>query len=338
MDKYALEISALRLGMPPEVLRNVKSTVVPTMSTDPDDADADKQYSGYPWVWQHFILSHYSGQDTVLAERMTFLDTCKQRLHESVAEFEAHCKYHGLRCEYRHMANPEEELMRDRFVTGVRDDKLRAELLRHKKDDGSVFTLTEVVNRAKSWEAAMLTNAKVMEAQSMDKQVHNSSSGATASCGRNQHGARHHGDRDRATATDRRHSSSGWTCWHCEKQCPASKPGVVCSHCLGRNHFAVVCRRISSRKPIKGDISAPTRANRFTHWIMQCCQRRSTVVTIFITSPWMSQSMLCHQLLLSCSPRSLFRCLAILSRRSSFKHGDLGLSMRKILKRIAKSQ
>ena len=95
----------------------------------------------------------------------------------------------------------------------------------------------------------MLTHSKVMEAQSTDEHVHHSSSGATASHGRNQHGACHHGDRDRATATDRRHSSSGWTCWHCgskerhsQKQCSASKPVVVCSHCLGRNHFAVVFR------------------------------------------------------------------------------------------------
>ena len=56
-----------------------------------------------------FILSHYSGQDTLLAERMAFLDTCKQRLHESVGEFEARCKCHGLQCEYHYMANPEEE-------------------------------------------------------------------------------------------------------------------------------------------------------------------------------------------------------------------------------------
>ena len=84
--------------MPLEVLKNVKSTVVLSMGIDPDDADADKQWFGYPWVWQNYNLSHYSGQDTVLAERMTFLDTCKQRLHESVAEFEAGCKYNGLRC------------------------------------------------------------------------------------------------------------------------------------------------------------------------------------------------------------------------------------------------
>ena len=93
--------------MPPEVIRNVKSTVVPTMGTNPSDANADKQYSRYLRVWQNFIFLHYCGQDTVLAERNTFLDTCKQWLHESVAEFEAHCKCYGLWCEYRRMANPE---------------------------------------------------------------------------------------------------------------------------------------------------------------------------------------------------------------------------------------
>ena len=132
-DCYAKEISAFRLGMPPEVLRNIKTTVVPMMGNDDTAADALDRYSGYPWVWQKLVLRHYSGQDTVLAERMTFLDTCKQKPHETIAEFEARCKYHGRRCEYSSMNNPEEELIRDRFVTGVRDDKLRAELLRHKK-------------------------------------------------------------------------------------------------------------------------------------------------------------------------------------------------------------
>ena len=36
------------------------------------------------------------------------------------------------------MTNPEQELIRHRFVTGIHNDKLRAELLRHKKDDGTV--------------------------------------------------------------------------------------------------------------------------------------------------------------------------------------------------------
>ena len=64
-------------------------------------------------------------------------------VHESVAGFQAQCKYHGLRCEYRHMANPEEELIRDRFASGIRDDKLRAELLRHTKDDGSMWAVAK---------------------------------------------------------------------------------------------------------------------------------------------------------------------------------------------------
>ena len=194
-DCYAKEISAFRLGMPPEVLRNIKTTVVPMMGNDDTAADALDRYSGYPWVWQKLVLRHYSGQDTVLAERMTFLDTCKQKPHETIAEFEARCKYHGRRCEYSSMNNPKEELIRDRFVTGVRDDKLRAELLRHKKEDGTTVTLAEVVNKAKAWEAAMMTNAKVIEAKQTEEQVHFSSSPGRSGSGftqRNLSGASWH--------------------------------------------------------------------------------------------------------------------------------------------------
>ena len=44
--------------MPADVLRNVKSTVVPTMGTD--DADADKQYIGYQWhsCYARYDLRH----------------------------------------------------------------------------------------------------------------------------------------------------------------------------------------------------------------------------------------------------------------------------------------
>ena len=111
-----------------------------------------------------------------MAERMANLDVCKQSPHKSIAESEDRCKYHGRRCEYRNMKNPEEELIRDRFMTGVRDDKLRAELLRHKKNNGKEFTLTDV-KKAKAWEADMLTNTKVLEAKHTEEQGHFSSSG-----------------------------------------------------------------------------------------------------------------------------------------------------------------
>jgi hypothetical protein len=69
------------------------------------------------------------------------------------------------------MTNPEQELIRNRFVTGIHNDKLRAELLRHKKDDGTVVTLAEVINKAKAWEASNNINTKVMELQHTDEQV-----------------------------------------------------------------------------------------------------------------------------------------------------------------------
>ena len=115
---YAMEISAFRLALPLDVLRMVKSTIVPTITTTSGENDEDT-FIGNPWVWQSKLLLHYAGEDTVLAERMNFIETCKQKPHESIAEFESRCKYHGSKCEYNKMTNPEQELIRDRLVTGI---------------------------------------------------------------------------------------------------------------------------------------------------------------------------------------------------------------------------
>ena len=85
---HASEISAFRLTFPLDVLKMVKSTIVPTMSTTNDESTTDT-FIGSPWVWQKKLLFHYVGQDTVLAERMNFVETCKQKPHESIAKFEA---------------------------------------------------------------------------------------------------------------------------------------------------------------------------------------------------------------------------------------------------------
>ena len=114
-DRYAVEISALCLGMPPEVLRSVKSTVVPTVGTDPSWRCGGRQavfripvgmakFYSFTLFWPRHGLG---GKDALLGHVQTSAS-------QSVAEFEACCKYHVLRCEYRHLANPEEELIRDR--------------------------------------------------------------------------------------------------------------------------------------------------------------------------------------------------------------------------------
>ena len=61
--------------------------------------------------------------------------------------------------------------IRDRFVTGIRNDQLRADLLRHRKDDGAIVTLEEVVKKAKAWEISTRINAQVMESQRTAEQV-----------------------------------------------------------------------------------------------------------------------------------------------------------------------
>ena len=222
---HASEISAFRLALPLEVLRMVKSTIVPTMSTTNDESTRDT-FIGSPWVWQKKLLFHYVGQDTVLAERMNFVETCKQKPHESIAEFEARCKYHGSKCEYNKMVDPGQALIRDRFVTGI-NDKLRAELLRHRKDDGTVVSLTEVVNKARAWEAANNTNTRVMEAQNTDEQVNYTSTKWKQQLKKEQ-------------LCDRKEV-------HNEQTCPAGRSGVYCRNCYGANHFAIVCRSPKDR-------------------------------------------------------------------------------------------
>ena len=228
---YASEISAFRLALPLDVLKMVKSTIVPTMSVMGGEENTES-FIGNPWVWQNKLLSHYAGQDTVLADRMNFLETCKQKPHETISDFEARCKHLGSKCEYNKMTNPEQELIRDRFVTGIYNDKLRAELLRHKKDDGTVVTLDQVVNKAKAWEAANNVNTKVMEAQHTDEHVN--------------YTARSN-QRSRSNLNDKEKGEP--FCGYCgqkefynRKTCPAGKPGVHCRNCYGANHFAIVCR------------------------------------------------------------------------------------------------
>lgn len=128
------------------------------------------------------------------------------------------------------MKNLEDEFIWDRFVTGVCDDKLRAELLCHKNPDSSVATLAEVVDKAKAREAAMLPNAKLMEAKITEEQVHfqprsRSSSSQSSSC-----------------PSGSSYPYCGAPELYTRKTCPAGKPGIYCSHCFGRNHIGKVCQ------------------------------------------------------------------------------------------------
>ena len=126
-------------------------------------------------------LQHYSGEETVLTNCMTFMETCKQKANESIAEFESRCKYLGSKCEYSKIENAEEELIWDRFVARILDNKLRAELLRHKRMMllFSVF-LKCMINKANAREPGTKTNTQVIESQHTEKQVNYTASSAAS--------------------------------------------------------------------------------------------------------------------------------------------------------------
>jgi hypothetical protein len=85
----------------------VKTTIVPSIT---NDTNRDTGIEN-PWVWLRKLLNHYSGQDTVLALRLRFMEEYKQKSNETIADFEARCKYLGSKCQYGKMTNPEDELI-----------------------------------------------------------------------------------------------------------------------------------------------------------------------------------------------------------------------------------
>ena len=90
--------------------------------------------------------------------------------------------------------------------------------MRHKKDDGTVVTLAEVINKAKASEASNNINTKVMELQHTDEQVNYTS--------RYQQPKRWN---------DQQRLKKLHMCGYCggkeahnRRTCPAGKPGVYC--------------------------------------------------------------------------------------------------------------
>ena len=119
-------------------------------TTDETDDSTKESYSSFPWVWQTFLLAHYCCQDCFLAEIMTCLKDCKQRSVETIADFEVRCKHRGRRYGYCKMKTAEDELIRDGFIIGIRDDKPSTDLLRHNREDGAVVPQEEIITRQRS--------------------------------------------------------------------------------------------------------------------------------------------------------------------------------------------
>ena len=76
-------------------------------------------------ILKHF-KEHFIVNEGVLMQRTKFAQM-KQETHESVTAWEGHVKEQGRRIEY--CANCEDQLLTDKFISGINNDRLMSNLL-----------------------------------------------------------------------------------------------------------------------------------------------------------------------------------------------------------------
>ena len=166
---------------------------------------------------------HYTGSigSSLLADRFKFWNT-RQSPHESVQEWEVKVRQAGSLCSYNALTD---EMCRDKFVFGLHDGTMRAELLKtHLKSDGMPKNMQDVVAEAKALESAQKANKLITDAtKGIEEQVNwishkqmklKREPGTCFWCG------------------DRRGP-------HPWKTCPAN--GKTCTKCGINDHFSRVC-------------------------------------------------------------------------------------------------
>lgn len=225
------EIAAFFLGLPDDVLTDFTVNVFPKMSV------AEK---GKAKCYPEKLEAMFQGQDNVMPERNSFFN-CLQGPLESVAKYETRIRQAMKNTRYKDMTNPEDELMRDRFCTGVKDKTLRGQLLTHFKEDGiTPWTFDEKLTKAKSWEAAHTMNDLIEEQRSGTAENVN-------------YTAKYPYRSRPQTAQNTTRGSSSYNgsnnCnWcggsrHPRERCPAKKPGTYCTNCfMKENHLTKVCK------------------------------------------------------------------------------------------------
>ena len=160
--KPLLEMSALRSAMPDEALQVIRYTIEPQIAAD----DQKK-----PWIWMEKLRLHYTGSigSSLLADRFKFWNT-QQSPHESVQKWEVKVRQTGSLCSYNALTD---EMCRDKFVFGLHDGTMRAELLKtHLKSDGMPQNMQDVVAEAKALESAQKANKLITDAtKGIEEQV-----------------------------------------------------------------------------------------------------------------------------------------------------------------------
>jgi hypothetical protein len=234
--KPQLELSALRSALPDDALQVVRYTIEPQIGTD------DKQK---PWVWMQKLRDHYTGStgSSLLANRYQFWNI-GQAPNESVQDWEVKVRQYGSLCDY---TNHRDEMCRDKFIFGLRDERLRTDLLKsHLNANGGEKTLADVTREAKAHESAQQANKLIEEKTKISEQVNWSRHRKQPFTQRKQRQDKQHQTQRKPHNRMKLKREPGTCHWcgdeegpHPWRECPAN--GKSCRKCGGNDHFSRVC-------------------------------------------------------------------------------------------------
>ena len=238
--KPLMEIAALRSSMPDEALQVIRYSIEPQIPV------ADK---AKPWVWMDRLRIHYTGTATssLLTDRFTFW-LATQGTHESIQDWETHVRRDCSLCDYGALTD---EMSRDKFIFGLRNGDIRADLLKcHVKADNTKKTLSDVVAEAKVLESAKRANQLIGEStRGTDEAVNWAVQGKA------------HKDMQLKRESGTCHWCGDKRGPHPWSNCPAK--GKTCDKCGGNDHFSRVCLETQgdNRRP-QGRGAGQSRRNR----------------------------------------------------------------------------
>ena len=168
------------------------------------------------------VQKHFNPKPVVTIQRFKFNSRSRQE-GESVATFVAALRHLAIHCEYGVSLS---DMLRDRLICGVNDDRIQRRLLAEAKIDFTKALAVAQAMETAEREAQHLQTTKVEKAvPTTEEAVHNTSGGDTKRWGG--------GSSQNCYRCGGKHRSS--SCWHLETKCHAcGKKGHIAKVCLSK--------------------------------------------------------------------------------------------------------
>ena len=188
-----------------------------------------------PEIVLRCLQEHFAASEGVLTERTKFAQM-KQDNQESVTAWEGRVREQGRRLEYCNKC--EDQLLRDKFICGINNDKLLSKLLdkgHRDKVTKDVVSFKAMVQIAKNFEQCEKAKAVMQQAKGPAEQVNFAGSGQSVSGG----------NKVKSKFSKQEDSASCQFCagpTHPRSVCPARDKRCAKKGCGRMGHFARCCR------------------------------------------------------------------------------------------------